>query len=724
MKTRNDIRLKKGVNKYTIYETLLNAALAELKNSDLQHSSAVNNLETFVQLILQISKYMLEDRFIPSKPARKARRRRSINKSRDLILFEHGEIQAKPKASNIEPLHMIAALKCMENFLLRRKWLKSTNEFNIGRFDAILVQLFNILPKLILEIDSITDVAFKTKMLNLLFSSIIIYRQFKVKTQPSADTMHSPYNGSEPLSSLKTGDFSVKEITTWLNSLDLDIDELNEYSKLSIYSGNASSPNGGASSSNILKDVAAVSQDKELFDAVKKLASNFEGNKEFLLLLETLALNVSVDKDFLKDTIHSRLFHFTAPGGKSRVIANVDWTSQTALSAIHFTLFKLLSIQRADCTFDHKSGIKLHDQKSDKFNSYYSIDLSAATDRMPRKLQAQLISAIWTKLGYDGSAIAENWLRVVDREYDTSKSKINNGLPVRYAVGQGMGLFSSWVAMAITHHYITNHLCRIPQDRYRLVGDDLLILGTRSEFEAYLTIMKKIGLNVNLDKTITSEEKVEHNIEFARNYIISGCKITPLPFGQLYAWVAEACPLETSISIIIDCWQVSTLHSMLDQLCTLPIKKCVELSYFLYAKKGVPWNKLPWLPEIEVTKGFGWVTASNFDKVAEIMLTKEGAASAEYSSNEHRRSFLDTLRSQCTMRNIQDILRSKELSTSILLLQYADDRLTEAANLFHERLVNAYVLTYDVDELGTPLLSKRERRLLDDIFKLFAKNSK
>jgi hypothetical protein len=106
------------------------------------------------------------------------------------------------------------------------------------------------------------------------------------------------------------------------------------------------------------------------------------------------------------------------------------------------------------------------------------------------------------------------------------------------------------------------------------------------------------------------------------------------------------------------------------------------------------------------------------------MLTKEGAASADYSSNEHRRSFLDTLRSQCTMRNIQDILRSKELSTSILLLQYADDRLTEAANLFHERLVNAYVLTYDVDELGTPLLSKRERRLLDDIFKLFAKSSK
>lgn len=93
---------------------------------------------------------------------------------------------------------------------------------------------------------------------------------------------------------------------------------------MSIYSGNASSPNGGASSSNLFKDVAAVGQDTQLASAIIKLASHFEGYNEFGPLMESLIINVQLDKDFIKDAIHSRLFHFTAPGGKSRVIAQVD----------------------------------------------------------------------------------------------------------------------------------------------------------------------------------------------------------------------------------------------------------------------------------------------------------------------------------------------------------------------------------------------------------------
>jgi hypothetical protein len=77
--------------------------------------------------------------------------------------------------------------------------------------------------------------------------------------------------------------------------------------------------------------------------------------------------------------------------------------------------------------------------------------------------------------------------------------------------------------------------------------------------------------------------------------------------------------------------------------------------------------------------------------------------------------FLNALRSQCTMRNMNDLLKSKEVSESVVLLQFADDRLMEASNLFYERLIYAQLLAYDLEDLGTPLLTKREKRLLADI---------
>lgn len=192
-----------------------------------------------------------------------------------------------------------------------------------------------------------------------------------------------------------------------MNSLNLPIGELKAYSKLSIYSGNASSPNGGASASNLYKDVAAVGKDTLLYNAIINMAKHFKGSTEFSLLLNTLNLNVKIDAEFVKDAIHSRLFHFTAPGGKARIIANVDWITQTALSAIHFTLFKFLTCLSSDCTFNHKDGIKLYDDRDVSMKTnFYSIDLSAATDRMPRLLQAKLISSIWSHLGFDGEDIA------------------------------------------------------------------------------------------------------------------------------------------------------------------------------------------------------------------------------------------------------------------------------------------------------------------------------
>jgi hypothetical protein len=89
--------------------------------------------------------------------------------------------------------------------------------------------------------------------------------------------------------------------------------------------------------------------------------------------------------------------------------------------------------------------------------------------------------------------------------------------------------------MAITHHYIVNHLVGIPTDRYRLVGDDLMFRGTEEEFNRYISTMHDIGININMSKTISSISTDQPTVEFARNYIIDGLKIHPYPIGRLFA---------------------------------------------------------------------------------------------------------------------------------------------------------------------------------------------
>jgi len=76
------------------------------------------------------------------------------------------------------------------------------------------------------------------------------------------------------------------------------------------------------------------------------------------------------------------------------------------------------------------------------------------------------------------------------------------------------------------------------------------------------------------------------------------------------------------------------------------------------------------------------------------------------------------------MRTVRDIIKSKEVSDAIVLLSFADDRLTKASCMIHDRLVNANLISYDVENTGSPLLSKRERKLLKEALNYFNKNSK
>jgi len=171
--------------------------------------------------------------------------------------------------------------------------------------------------------------------------------------------------------------------------------------------------------------------------------------------------------------------------GKVRLFAMVDPWTQWALKPLHKRLFEMLKKLPTDGTFDQLAPLR---RLPFGKNSIYSFDLSAATDRLPIWLQAEILTCFY------GPSFSRAWQDLlVGRAYRTPASKdllqkgieIGKNFPksVRYAVGQPMGALSSWAMLAMTHHYIVQYCAWttgiVPTGKlfldYGILGDDIFI---------------------------------------------------------------------------------------------------------------------------------------------------------------------------------------------------------------------------------------------------------
>jgi hypothetical protein len=224
--------------------------------------------------------------------------------------------------------------------------------------------------------------------------------------------------------------------------------------------------------------------------------------------------------------------------GKIRLFALLDSVTQSCLAPLHELLFSLLRIIPNDGTFDQEGSIERSQVKAVEAGCAYSFDLTAATDRIPAKLTAQLLQSI------TGKEIAESWLAVMtSRNFwlpgeTAGKLGVSAG-PYRYAVGQPMGGLSSWAGLAITHHWIVQIAALRVTGRYswntqyEILGDDLVIFN-RQIADQYLLIMQELGCEINLSKSIVSHRRPV--FEFAKRTcwgpnIVSGISLAQVRAG-------------------------------------------------------------------------------------------------------------------------------------------------------------------------------------------------
>jgi hypothetical protein len=117
---------------------------------------------------------------------------------------------------------------------------------------------------------------------------------------------------------------------------------------------------------------------------------------------------------------------------KVRVVGILDYFSQAALKPLHHYLYRILRRIPQDCTFDQGSFL----EKTKAWEMYYSIDLTAATDRFPIHFISSLL----------------RW--VFPQHFVSAWEYIMTGLPfeykgpggwksIRYSCGNPMGAYTS-----------------------------------------------------------------------------------------------------------------------------------------------------------------------------------------------------------------------------------------------------------------------------------------
>jgi hypothetical protein len=191
--------------------------------------------------------------------------------------------------------------------------------------------------------------------------------------------------------------------------------------------------------------------------------------------------------------------------GKARVVAATNWWLQSCFKGLHDSIFANLKTLQTDGTFDQQLAFRNFLSKLDRNHQMSGFDLSAATDRLPIDLQADILSA----LGIDGWS----WKELLSFDWAVPFETLEDISVCRYSVGQPMGAYSSWAMLALTHHIIIYVACsRAEVDynkvNYAVLGDDVVI-NNDDVAAKYREIMSDLGIGISMGKSVISPRFTE-----------------------------------------------------------------------------------------------------------------------------------------------------------------------------------------------------------------------
>jgi hypothetical protein len=276
------------------------------------------------------------------------------------------------------------------------------------------------------------------------------------------------------------------------------------------------------------------------------------------------------DQDVIRKVIYSKtrplgkLAFKVEAAGKVRVFAMVDPFTQWLLAPLHKNLFAFLRTLTTDATFDQRGVVDAFAArlKKEKILNVFSFDLTAATDRIPASVQADILThSLWRggvgdhwkhllvnrwyalpfpqwdpsatlakRLGFDPKNLPEN---VRGEQFKWKGRNQTFITAVRYGTGQPMGALSSWGMLAVVHHIMVRIAAtRVGKplfDLYLVLGDDLVIADKAVAF-SYLSLAKEWEIGINLSKSVISDNG---SFEFAKRFFYKYQDVSGLSFKEM-----------------------------------------------------------------------------------------------------------------------------------------------------------------------------------------------
>jgi len=275
---------------------------------------------------------------------------------------------------------------------------------------------------------------------------------------------------------------------------------------------------GGANSSvaflSVGLDLIALMRNPSIWFNMVKF-SLFHRFYYFALVMIVLSIILFPLILFPIDLVLGRLGIIEELRGKTRVIGITDQWTQWLFKPLHDVLYSFLDTLSVDGTREQHGPVKRLLEGG--FSEFYSIDLSAATDRLPVSLQEDILNL----LGLGGTL----WRNILKRPY------YYQGQPFNYSVGQPMGAYSSFAMLSLTNHVIMgvamNSLKLTYDDSkplYAILGDDVAIANEPLAFNYQWLMDSVLGVVINPIKGFEG-----NLIEFAKNWFYkSGVNLSPL----------------------------------------------------------------------------------------------------------------------------------------------------------------------------------------------------
>lgn len=199
---------------------------------------------------------------------------------------------------------------------------------------------------------------------------------------------------------------------------------------------------------------------------------------------------------------------FIQEGGcKARVVAVPNVWVQGLFQTLHVTLDTIARQLPASCMHDQNKGAQFLRTALEEGKQVYCFDLSSATDRFPRSVEAAFLRGI----GLPEWATAFDELSSAPWKVSIKVDSERTEEVWSYTVGQPMGTYGSFPLFHLTHYMcvltaavLAKVNLSIAVDSFRVLGDDIII--TNPDIAKYYTkLLKALGVNVSPSKTIISD---------------------------------------------------------------------------------------------------------------------------------------------------------------------------------------------------------------------------